>query len=99
LREKVSVHWVRVTSTKRLATGKRRRYRGKRRFKMYITDGHDDLRTKYVGLGTFLRYNKRVLLLPFVGLALAFFTRGIWLPYATSALRLLFRLFRFDWPS
>jgi hypothetical protein len=96
LREKVSVYWSRTTSTKRLATGKRRRYRGKRRFKMYITDGHGDLRTKYVGLGTFLKYNKRVLLLPFVGLGLAFFTRAIWLPYATWALRLLFRLFGFD---
>ena len=99
MREKVSVHWVRVTSTKRLATGKRRRYRGRRRFKMYITNGHGDLRTKYVGLGAFLRYNKRVLLLPFVGLALAFFTRGIWLSYAILALRVLARLFALDWPS
>ena len=96
---KVSVHWVHVKSTKTLASGKRRRYRGRHRFKMYITDGHGDLRTKYVGLGTFLRYNKRVLLVPFVGLALAFFTRGIWIPYATSALRLLFGLFGLDWPS
>lgn len=99
MREKVSVHWVRVTSTKLLATGKRRRYRGRRRFKMYVTDGHGDLRTKYVGLGTFIRYNKRFWMAPSVVGGLAFFTRAIWLPYTISALRLLFRLFGFNWPS
>jgi hypothetical protein len=52
-----------------------------------------------VGLGTFLYYNKRLWLLPFVGLGLAFFTRGIWLSYATLALRVLARLFGLDWPS
>ena len=94
--EKVSVHWVHVKSTKTLASGKRRRYPGKRRFKKYIRHEDGYFETKYVGLGTFLRYNKPVLLLPFVGLGLAFLTRGIWLPYASWALRLLFRLFGFD---
>ena len=97
--EKVSVHWVHVKSTKTLASGKRRRYPGKRRFKKYIRHEDGYFETKYVGLGTFLYYNKRLWLLPFVGLGLAFFTRGIWLSYATLALRVLARLFGLDWPS
>ncbi len=66
---------------------------------MYISDGNEYFATKYVGLGTFLKYNKRMLLLPSVGLGLAFLTRGIWLPYATLALRFLVRLSGLDWPT
>ncbi len=99
LGKKVSVYWVRTTSTRELATGKTRRYRGKHRFKMYISNGTDYFETKYVGLGTFLKYNKRTLLLPSVGLGLAFLTSGIWLQYATSALRVLVRLSGLDWPT
>jgi hypothetical protein len=64
LAEKVSVHWVHVKNTKTLASGRKRRYLGKRRFKMYIRHEDEYFETKYVGLGTFLYYNKRFWLLP-----------------------------------
>ena len=89
---KVSVHWVHVKSTKTLASGKRRRYTGKRRFKQYIRHEDGYFETKYVGLGAFLYYNKRFWLLPLAGVGLSFL-REFWLPYANEALRLLMRLF------
>lgn len=90
--EKVSVHWVHVKSTKTLASGKRRRYKGKRRFKKYILHEDGYFETKYVGLGTFLYYNKRLWLLPLAAVGL-FLVRGFWLPYFRGALRLLMKLF------
>ncbi len=98
MREKVGVYWVRPTSKKTLATGKTRRYKGKHRFKMYISDGNEYFATKYVGLGTFLIYNKRMLLLPLIGSGLALFSREVWLPYVRVAFTFLMRLLGFHWP-
>jgi len=97
LTEKVSVHWVHVKSTKTLTSGRKRRYVGKRRFKKYIRHEDGYFETKYVGLGTFLYYNKRLWLLPLAGVGL-FLVRRFWLPYAKETLRFLMKLVELYWP-
>jgi len=97
LAEKVSVYWVHVKSTKLLKSGRKRRYPGKRRFKKYIRHEDGYFETKYVGLGSFLFYNKRLWLLPLPGVGL-FLVRGFWLPYFRAGLGLLMKLFGLCWP-